>query len=127
LTNRLASIAVDDSVLIAHTTNELCEVAFDETTNTNIAVHDEAALVQLLALESTVVDRLFVFLLGANGLALLVAKLVKNTTFFVYSEADETLRIVRGYFTDHIAILVFDHTALDNAKALESSELALRA
>jgi hypothetical protein len=127
MTNRLASVAVDDSVLVAHTTNELREIAFDKTTNANVTIHDEATLVQLLALKSTIVDGLFIFLLDTNGFALLVAKFVKNATLFIYSKADETLWIGRGHFSDHVTILVFHHAALDDAKAHKPGELTLRA
>jgi hypothetical protein len=114
---------MDHTVLIAHAADKFSEVALDEATNTHIAVHDKPTLVQLLAFESAVVDRLLVYFLDALSFTLLVADLVKNVTLFIHSETNKTLGVVRDDFSDYVAISIFNLATLDNTEVLKSSKL----
>jgi hypothetical protein len=126
-TDNLASIAIDVSILVTLTASKLGDVALDETSERNsLLVDDIALLVEVFAVQRTVIQRLLILLLSWLGMTLGVSKLIDDVAIFVDLHTDETFRIALGDFSHLVAVLILDLTTLDNVQAFETGEWALR-
>ena len=131
-TNDVAGVIPDLAVVIDLTTVELLRVTLNKTGNRDTFVADDVALlVDGLALEGGQIFRLrslllgSVFLLIALGMSNNRALLVEDIAVLVDSTADELLGVALNHVSNAVVVLVLDEAALDNGKALETSERRL--
>ncbi|KAH9815670.1 hypothetical protein Tdes44962_MAKER00916 [Teratosphaeria destructans] len=127
MSDDLASVIVNVTVLVAEAASKLLDVTLDQATERNaILIDNIALLVQLLAIKNAVVNDLFLFFWQWLSMTLDIAVPVNNITVLIDSKSNDTLRIALDNLTDNIAILISNLAAFDDSKTLQTSKRTLR-
>ncbi|KAI6764586.1 hypothetical protein HG531_012473 [Fusarium graminearum] len=124
LTDLLTSSVPDNTLVVRRKTNELLNLAFNDTSDEMaLVVHKVTLLVNGSALENRRVLLLAVPLGDRLSLAELLASLVPDLTLVVTVEADELLELTFDNLADLVTLVVDEVALLVDSGALEDGEV----